>query len=348
MRTLSVAIIGDRFMKPSTFEAALAPVANDVRLDVRTLALDWPDAPLTHGYAGDDLGGLREFMGEPAEIARFIDGVEVLVNHLAPVTAGMLDANPQLRLIAVARGGPVNIDLAAAHARGVAVVGAPGRNADAVAEFTIGMILAQTRLITAGHVALAAGHWRGDLYRADVTGDELSAMTVGVVGYGHIGTRVVRLLKAFGCRILVTDPYVELRPEDRESGVEQVVLDTLLARSDVVSLHARVTEETTGFIGARELALMKPSAYLINTARGPLVDYDALHAALRDNAIRGAGLETFAVEPVPPELPLLRLANVTLTPHIAGASLQTVERAASMVAEELRRYLAGEPPLNPF
>ncbi len=181
-----------------------------------------------------------------------------------------------------------------------------------------------------------------------MTGDELSALTVGVVGYGHIGTRVVRLLHAFRCRILVTDPYVDLSPEDRERGVEQVTLDTLLARSDVVSLHARVTEETKGFIGRRELGLMKHSAYLINTARGPLMDYTALYEALRERQIRGAGLETFAVEPVPSTLPLLRLPNVTLTPHIAGASRQTVERAAAMVAEELRRFVSGEPPLNPF
>jgi D-3-phosphoglycerate dehydrogenase len=348
MKLLTVAVIGDRFMKPNTFVAALAPLADRVQLEARTLELDWPDTPLTHGYAGDDLKGLHEFMGDPAEIEQFIAGADILINHLAPITAGMLERNPQLKLIAVSRGGPVNIDLAAARAHDVTVVGTPGRNAAAVAEFTIGMILAQTRLITAGHDGLAEGRWRGDLYRADVTGNELSAMTVGVVGYGHIGTRVVPLLHAFGCRILVTDPYFELKREDRERGVTQVVLDELLANSDVVSLHARVTEETTGFIGKRELELMKPTAYLINTARGPLVDYDALYEALRAGRIRGAGLETFAVEPVPPNVPLLKLPNVTLTPHIAGASQQTVERAAAMVAEELRRFAAGEPPLNPF
>jgi D-3-phosphoglycerate dehydrogenase len=348
MRQLTVAVIGDRFMQPDAFVAALAPLAGQVRLETRALELDWPDTPLTHGYAGDDLKGLREFMGDPTEIEAFIAGADILINHLAPITAGMLERNPQLKLIAVSRGGPVNIDIAAARAANVTVVGTPGRNAAAVAEFTIGMILAQTRLITAGHDGLARGLWRGDLYRADVTGNELSALTVGVVGYGHIGTRVVRLLHAFGCRILVTDPYVELRPEDRERGVEQIVLNMLLSRSDVVSLHARVTEETTGFIGRRELGLMKPTAYLINTARGPLVDYDALYDVLKEGRIRGAGLETFAVEPVPPDLLLLRLPNVTLTPHVAGASQQTVERAAAMVAEELRRFVAGEPPLNAF
>jgi D-3-phosphoglycerate dehydrogenase len=347
VKRLEVAVIGDRFMQPEVFVTALGAVCDGVSLETRTLTLDWPDAPLVHGYAGDDLEGVKEFMGRPEEIERFIGEAEVLINHLAPVTAGMLARSPKLKLIAVCRGWPVNIDVAAARARNVTVVNAPGRNAAAVAEFTIGMILAQTRLITLGHAGLSTGHWPGDLYRADMTGDELSALTVGVVGYGHIGTRVVRLLHAFGCRILVTDPYVQLSREDSERGVWQVPLDTLLAQSDVVTLHARVTPETTGFIGRRELGLMKPSAYLVNTARGPLMDYDAVHEALETRRIRGAALETFAVEPVPPDLPLLRLQNVTLTPHIAGASLQTVRRSAAMMAEEVRRYIEGEPPLNP-
>src|SRR5262249_49565989 len=146
----------------------------------------------------------------------------------------------QLKLIAVSRGGPVNIDLAACREHGVVVVNAPGRNASAVAEFTIGAILAETRLIRAGHEALRQGIWRGDLYRVDVTGTELSELTVGLIGYGHIGTRVVRLLKPFGCRILVCDPYKRLAAEDIADGVIQVELARLLSESDVVSLHARV------------------------------------------------------------------------------------------------------------
>jgi D-3-phosphoglycerate dehydrogenase len=347
VKPIDIAVIGDRFMQPEVFVKALAAIGDGLDVRARTLELDWPDAPIVHGYAGDDVEGLKEFVGRPQEIEPFIGEAEILINHLAPVTAGMLGRLPRLRLIAVSRGGPVNIDLAAARGRRIAVVNTPGRNAAAVAEFTIGMILAQTRLITIGHAGLASGAWRGDLYRADTTGDELAALTVGVVGYGQIGTRVVRLLHAFGCRTLVTDPYVRLSDEDRERGVRQVPLDTLLAESDVVSLHARVTPETTGFIGRRELGLMKRSAYLVNTARGPLVDYDALYAALARKQLRGAALETFAVEPVPPDLPLLRLPNVTLTPHIAGASLQTVRRSATMIAEEVRRYLAGVPPLNP-
>jgi len=259
----------------------------------------------------------------------------------------MLERLPNLKFIAVSRGGPVNIDLKAARDQDVLVVNTPGRNASAVAEFTIGAILAETRLIRSGHEALRAGEWRGDLYRADRTGRELGEMTVGIVGYGAIGSRVVKLLKAFGCKLLVADPYVQLSAQDRNDGVEHVALDELLARADVISLHARVTPETTRFVGRDALAKVKKGAFFINTARGPLVDYDALHDALASGQLGGAMLDTFAVEPVPPDWPLLRLPNVTLTPHIAGASVRTVTIAAEQAAEEVRRFLAGEPPLNP-
>jgi D-3-phosphoglycerate dehydrogenase len=342
----SIAIIGDRFMLPEVFERKIRDlVPGD--LDIRTLEQPWPDEPMEHGYARPGMAGLKEYMGEPDDIVAFIGDAGLLVTQLAPLSADMMDRLPGLRFVAVSRGGPVNIDMKAARERGILVVNTPGRNASAVAEFTIGAILAETRLIRAGHESLRAGMWRGDLYRADLTGRELSEMTVGVVGYGNIGTRVVRLLKAFGCRILVCDPYVQLSAQDRNDGVRHVDLDTLLAEADIVTLHARVTAETTGFIGREQFARMRPGTLFVNTARGPLVDYDALHDALVCGHLKGAMLETFAVEPAPADWPLLQLPNVTLTPHIAGASVRTVTHAAEQAAEEVRRYLAGEPPLNP-
>lgn len=349
MRKVEVAVIGDRFMKPAIFAEALRAVPGGEGLEVRTRELAWPDEAMRHGYAGggDGLEGLKEFMGRPEELVDLVEGAEILVNHLAPVNGWLLDRCPTLRLVAVARGGPVNVDVRAARERGVAVVNTPGRNASAVAEFTIGAILAETRLITKGHVSLSKGEWRGDLYRADTVGQELCDMTVGVIGYGHIGTKVVRLLKVFGPRILVADPYVRLSAEDVRDGVEAVGLDTLLERSDVVTLQARVTPETAGFLGAAQFARMKPGSFFVNTARGPMVDYAALYDALASGHLRGAMLETFWQEPPPADSPLLRLPNVTLTPHIAGASLTTVRVAARMAAEEVGRYLRGEPFANP-
>jgi D-3-phosphoglycerate dehydrogenase len=346
MNKYQIAVIGDQFMKASAFTDALAKIPG-LDAQVRTLELPWPDQPMRHGYLDGGIPGLREYLGEPDQIVEFVDGAEILINHLAPISGEILDRLPALRLIAVSRGGPVNIDVAACKARNVRLVNTPGRNASAVAEFTIAAILAETRLIRAGHEALRQGVWRGDLYRFYKIDAELSEMTVGLIGYGFIGTRVVKLLKPFGCRILVADPYRDLSAEDLADGVVKVDLDRLLAESDVVSLHARVTDETKGFLAAPQFARMRKGAYFINTARGPMVNYDDLYVALESRHIRGAMLETFWLEPPPADSPLLKLDNVTLTPHIAGASTTTVRIAARMVAEEIRRYTSGETPLNP-
>ena len=341
-----IAIIGDHFMLPSIFKGEIEKLCG-ANHDIRTLETAWPDEPMEHGYASEGMEGLKEYFGKPDEVMEFIGDAELFVTQLSPLSDGMMERLPKLKFVAVSRGGPVNIDMEAARRRGILVVNTPGRNASAVAEFTIGAILAETRLIRVGHESLRAGTWRGDLYRADRTGRELNEMTVGVIGYGNIGTKVVRLLRAFNAKVLVCDPYVQLSAEDRNAGVELVALDDLLARSDVVTLHSRVTEETRRMINRDTIAKMRPGALFVNTARGPMVDYDALFDALASGYLAGAMLETFAVEPVPADWPLLQLPNVTITPHIAGASVRTVTHAAEQAAEEVRRYIAGLPPLNP-
>ncbi|MGX1261085.1 phosphoglycerate dehydrogenase-like enzyme [Sinorhizobium fredii] len=211
-----IAIIGDRFMLPDVFRDKIVAACGDGH-EIRLLEQPWPDVPMEHGYAVEGMDGLKEYLGKPKEIIEFIGDAEILVTQLAPVSRAMLSELPNLKLVAVSRGGPVNIDMNAAHDAGVRVVNTPGRNASAVAEFTIGAILAETRLIRVGHEALRRGEWRGDLYRADRTGRELSEMTVGVIGYGNIGTRVVQLLRAFGTRVLVHDPYERRGPQGSSS-----------------------------------------------------------------------------------------------------------------------------------
>lgn len=341
-----ISIIGDLFMLSSMFESAIRERCRLFEMDITAHDLAWPDEPMEHGYAVKGMDGLKEYMGSADQVVELTGDAEILVTHLAPLSAGIMDRLPRLKFVAVSRGGPVNIDMAAARERGIIVVNTPGRNASAVAEFTIGAILAETRNITRGHDALRRGDWRGDLYRADLAGQELSEMTVGLVGYGEVGRRVVKLLKAFGCRILVSDPYVQLTAEDLNDGVIQTSLDRVLNESDVVSMHPRVTAETTKMINAGTLLQMKRGAYFINTARGPLVDYDALYDALASNRLRGAMLETFDIEPLPAHSRFFSLPNLTMTPHIAGASVKTVSHAAGLAAEEVRRYLAGEPALN--
>ena len=339
-KTTEIAIIGDHFMLPDTFVAALHAAVPPARLSIRTMQLQWPDTPMT---LRDDTLGIGEYHGDPDELANFIGSAAVLINHLGPLTAGMLERLPNLELVAVSRGGPINLDMPALRARGIKVVNTPGRNASAVAEFTIGMILAHTRCIREGHESLRRGEWRGDLYRADRTGEELSQLTVGLLGYGRVGSLLANLLRPFQCEILVADPFVTLT----ETDLVQVGQDELLERSDVVTINARVTPDTVGLIGAEQLARMKSTALLVNVARGPLVDYVALDSALRADQIGGAALDTFNLEPAPPGWPLLQLPNVTLTPHIAGASRYTTKIAATKTAEEVRRHLNSEPPLNP-
>jgi D-3-phosphoglycerate dehydrogenase len=333
-------------MLPEVFEEKLMAVCGD-GLQIRTRKDAWPDEPMEHGYAVEGMDGLKEYFGTADGVVAFVDDAEILITQLAPMSHAMFARLPQLKMIAVSRGGPVNIDMKAAKEHSVLVVNTPGRNASAVAEFTIGAILAETRKIREGHEALRANKWRGDLYRADLTGRELNELTVGVIGYGNIGTKVVKLLLAFGAKVLVHDPYIQLSPADIRSGVQLVSKDALLRTADVVSLHPRVTAETRNLMNAEAFAKMKPGSLFVNTARGPLCDYDALYKALTDGDLGSAMLETFCVEPVPEDWPLLQLPNVTLTPHIAGASVRTVTFAAEQVAEEVRRYLAGEPAGNP-
>jgi D-3-phosphoglycerate dehydrogenase / 2-oxoglutarate reductase len=340
-RAREVAVIGDNFMLPEKFEQSIRDACEEA-LEIRTMCLPFPDESMEHG-----IDGLQEYQGDPEKIVEFVGRAELLVTHLAPVSAQMLDQMSNLKMIAVARGGPINIDVPAARQRGIRVCNSPGRNASAVAEFTVGAILVETRRIRLGHETMRKGVWRGDLYRADRASRELSEMTVGLIGYGQVGARVVRLLKPFGCRMLVNRPHTQISEQEGLDGVKQVSLEHLLRESDVVSLHARMTSKTVKLIGPKQLALMKRGAYFINTARGPLVDYDALYAALASSHLSGAMLDTFAKEPVPTDCPLLQLSNVTLTPHIAGASVKTIAVSAQDAAEEVRRYLSGLPPLHP-
>jgi len=340
LRKLTIAAVGDNFITSAVLADAIRREVKG-ELEILTKDLEWPDVPFfgRGGPAGDEI---KEYSGDPKVIAPLLKEADALVTHLAPVTRRMLEAAPRLKYIGVTRGGPVNINLEAARTQAIAVSNVPGRNASAVAEFTIGAILANLRKITIGHMGMAAGLWRGDLYRYDRTGDELSDLIVGIIGYSHIGQRVVRLLKPFGCKILICDPFVSLTLPDMMDGVEQTDFDSLLACSDVVSLHPRLTPETLGMISRERIATMKPTAVLINTARGELVDQDALCEALSNGRLAGAALDTYAVEPPSPNDALLKLPNVTLTPHIAGASRRVATYAAAQVAQDLARFLQGE------
>lgn len=335
---MKIAIIGDAFVSAALIADKLQKFVKPLveELTLTSQEVDWPATPLQHNAE------VKEFVGDPAAVAAFVQDADAFVTHVAPVTQAVIAAAPKLRMIGCCRGGPVNINVAAATARRIPVVNAPARNSQAVIEFTLGLMLTECRGISRAHSALVNGVWQGELYRYDRTGHELKGQTVGLIGLGAIAQGLVPYLKPFGMRILAYDPYT---PPARfvELGVESVDLPTLLHEADIVSIHARVTPETTKMLGAKEFAQMKPGAYFINTARGPLVDYDALYDALKRGHLAGAGLDTFPQEPPPADWPLLKLPNVTLTPHIAGASKESAERGAESVAQDLANFLAGRP-----
>ena len=331
---IRVLAAGDRFVLTSLFADALRREVPD-GLEIRELEFPWPDEPMGRVAEVDEATGTEEQMIEA------LDGVEVCVTQLAPLTSTILDASPALRLFCIRRGGPVNANLEAATAHGVAVTFAPGRNATATAEHTVAMMLAATRSIPQTHMDLAGGTWRGDYYRYDSVGPELEDSTVGLVGYGAIGSRVARRVAGFGAHVVVYDPFVA--PEALGGGVEQVELDELLSRARFVTLHARVTPENTGMIGAAQLARMPAGSVLVNCARGALVDYDAVCDALDSGHLHGAAFDVFPEEPIPPDSRLLRTPNIVMTPHLAGASRETAQKAATIVAADVGHYLRGEP-----
>lgn len=342
---LTVGIIGDGFMQPALFETALAGRVAGRDLAFRSMELDWPLKVKSTKY--DPTLPVGEFVGRPEDYFAFLADLDILVTHLAPITAASLDHAPKLKIIAVSRGGPVNIEMAAARARGVTVVNTPGRNASAVAEFTVASLLAETRNLIRGHHAVASGRFGREFYHYDNAGPELCELTIGIVGYGDIGTRVARLLRPFGCAILIYDPFKALTPEEEAAGFEKAELDELMRRADVVTLHPRVTPETKGMISRERIALMKPGGYIVNTTRGQVLDYAALYDALVSGRLRGAALDTFEPEPPPADWPLLQLPNVTLSPHIAGASRYSAAKAAAMIAEDVALILDGKAPLYP-
>lgn len=337
---------GDHFVLPRLLREALEVELrgdadgspSSAQVELTELMLPWPEVPF--GAVAE----VSEASGSEDEMIEALSGVRACMTQLGPLTARMLDACPDLELFVVSRGGPVNANLAAATAHGVAVCFAPGRNAASTAEHTVALILAALRDLPGLHGALRAGQWWGDRYAYDQVGTEIEGSTVGLVGYGAVGSRVARVLVAFGAEVLVHDPYAD--PSSMPANVSAAGLETLLRRSKVVSLHARVTEETTGLIGAVQLALMPHGAVLVNSARGALVDYDAVCDALDSEQLAAAAFDVFPQEPLPPDSRLLRTRGVVVTPHLAGASRQVAEKAARIAAAEVGRWLRGEPLAN--
>jgi D-3-phosphoglycerate dehydrogenase len=272
----------------------------------------------------------------PALLAALATADAILVRSATKVDAEAIAAAPKLKVVARAGVGLDNVDIKAATAAGVMVVNAPTSNIISAAELTVGHILSLARHIPAAHSALADGKWKRSAY----TGVELYEKTIGIIGLGRIGALITARMQAFGTNVVAFDPYIT-SARAQQLGVTLLTLDELLEQSDFITIHMPKTPETTGMISDAQLALMKPTAFIVNVARGGLIDEDALYRALVAGEIAGAGLDVFVSEP-PTGSPLLALPNVIVTPHLGASTDEAQEKAGVSVAKSVRLALSGE------
>ena len=327
-----ILVIGDSYMTADVFVRAF---------ERRGLAAD--AVTMTIADPTWDTSAIHEYEGDPAEVARIAQGYDVLAFHAAPVTADVLAELPDLRLVGCARGGPVNVDLAAAKARGVRVTTTPGKNADAVADLTIGFLISLVRNVPASlrdvddRVAdgrpLAESTFEG----ARWFGREVKGLRLGLIGYGNVARLVAERGRALGATIIAYDPFID--PSSVSDATIVSDLDELLAQSDVVSVHARATADNRHMIGKAQIDRMPRGAFLINTARESLVDERAMLEALRSGQLAGVALDVN--EPDGPWRELVAQPNLLLTPHLAGATNETLARGADMLASEIQAFLSG-------
>jgi D-3-phosphoglycerate dehydrogenase / 2-oxoglutarate reductase len=343
---MKILVAGDSFVTPEDFRKAFSQISKDN--DVRFLKMDESSS---FKPATDSEKRIREYLGTPDQVIRELNGSDFLVVHGAPVTDSVLDASKGLKLVCCARGGPVNVDVIAATERKIPVITAPGKNADAVADLAIGfMIMLSRNLVHAlDHVRdtkiVGADNYEGNQF----FGHELGGKVLGLIGYGRVGSKVATRALGFGMSVGVYDPYVDKSKIERP-GVSVVDFQTLLSSSDYVSLHARESKENEKLLGEKQFALMKKSAFFLNTARPSMVDETALYNALKSGVIAGAAMDVLSYVPSRPTNPILTLNNVIVTPHIGGATFETTTKGAEIVARQLERYLSGlslETVINP-
>ena len=283
---------------------------------------------------------------DPEELGQRIadEGVDALVVEIDFLFNELFDTAPGLRFAAICRAALNQVDLEAATDRGVVITHTPGRNAQAVAELVLGHLLSLARHIPPSNSFVVDGQWQDptEAYTR-FQGRELAGATLGLIGLGQIGRRVARLARGVGMNILAYDPYVtrDTRPAP---GVTLVELDALLAASDFVSIHVPETSETIGMLNGEALAKMRANAYLENVTSPAIVDRDALVDALRTGKLAGAAMDVHDSHPLAPDSPFIGMPNVLLTPHIGGATKETIDRHSAMVAEDLRRFARGIKP----
>lgn len=273
---------------------------------------------------------------------------QVIISEYFRITGRVMDASPNLKGIVVWGVGYDHVDIHAASERGIYVANTRGSNAESVAEHVFTLMLCLSRKMLRICNFVKAGKWstREEAgLPSELVAQDLYEKTLGIVGLGAIGSRVARIAHGFNMRIFTYDPYI-IAEEAKKRGAELVSFEKLIRESDFVTLHVILTKETKGMISTKELNLMKPTAYLINASRGPVVDEEALIRALRGKKIAGAGLDVFAKEPIDITNLLLKFDNVIVTPHCAGSSTDALAATSLMVTKEVERILRNQVPDN--
>lgn len=273
-------------------------------------------------------------------LAEVIEDVDAVIAGTDPFTSDVIEAAPRLRIIARTGAGYDNIDLSATARRGITVCHTPGANRQSVAELTLSLLLACARHLVPAASEVQAGGW------TQRSGRELAGASLGIVGFGAIGKEVASIATAFGVQVLVCDPALD-ESFAAEIGAQSRSLPELLAESDFVTLHIALTPQTHHLIDSDALAVMKPSAYLINTSRGGVVDERALAEALRDGRLAGAALDVLEQEPLTADNPLRGTPNLLVTPHIAGATAEARARSSRLAATQVIDFLDGRPIAHP-
>jgi D-3-phosphoglycerate dehydrogenase len=327
---VKILIVGDTFVTQQQFESRLS-MLTEAGHEVEVIQ-----------WGPDDRGELETVIRNmekgsiPDDVSldtvkEHLQGKNALFVDFCPVPASIVQ---KVEFIGVSRTGVSNVALETARNSGVPVINVSGRNAIAVAEFAIAMMLTVSRNIAYAHHALKLGQWKKKFSYEPV---ELERKQVGLIGFGEIGRLVAKKLAGFGCRIVYYDPYYK----ENSTCAESIDLDELMKTSDFVSIHVRLTETTIGLIGRREIGLMKSSAFLVNTARAEIIDAAVLLAALRDKKIRGAALDVFPEEPLVKDSEYLRLDNLVLTSHIAGSTPEALERSVELLYGNFIDYQKG-------
>jgi D-3-phosphoglycerate dehydrogenase len=268
----------------------------------------------------------------PEYIFENVKDADIIITEFCPVSKKMIDICKKLKVIGVMRAGYENINLDYANEKGVLVFNTVGRNADAVADFTIGLIISECRNIARGHCGLKKGIWKKEYSNSSYIPD-LAGKTVGIIGFGEIGRKVAKRLTGFDTRLIAFDPFIN----SADYGVELVSLEYLMKVSDFITIHTRLTPETKHLINEKYLSMMKTTAYLINTSRAGIVDEKALYKVLKNNNIAGAAIDVFEKEPPGKNYPIVTLENVTITPHLAGSTKDSFLNSPKKLAKEIKK-----------